>query len=189
MNEQEKKDEVVDLLLQAYKKLCLLNGQGINKPQPRNLANIIRALAPGRARLEIITVHGELRTVPSAPRQAVPGKPSEARPTRQAEASKVEGPEIGQQEMQELRKSLREGLRKPQVEPAAVKSEAGEVVAGANPLTDDETLAAVEMKPADAVEQFGEARLFATLAALDYNVAGKSGRQLHNMLKKHYTGA
>lgn len=167
-------------MLSVYEDLCLLDGQGVDKPAPRALAGVIATLAPKDGRLAVNQIRIKLRSQPKpakadAAQPAAPaelGKPQGAQPVRQPQPPKVE-PEQAQQS-------------------AALKSEGvaeAENAVGAEPLTADEVEAMLSMKPIEAEENYSAERVRATLVSLGTDASGleiKTYRQLFNITRNHF---
>ena len=174
------KEEIVAALIGIYEDVCLLNGQGVDKPVPRSIQGVIQSLDPRNGLISVRNVKLKLRNQPkaekSAPVQpAAPaelGKPQGAQPVRQPQPLKVE----------------------PEQAPlsAAPKSEGvaqGENVAVAEVLPLDEIGAMLALKPAEAEEYYPTERVVATLIFIGVESAlleNKTYRQLYNMIRTHF---
>ena len=173
------KEQVLETLLSTYEDLCLLDGQGVDKPAPRALAGLIATLAPRDGRLAVNQIRIKLRSQPKpvktdAVQPAAPaelGKPQGAQPVRQPQPPKVE----------------------PEQAPlSALKSEGvveGENVVAAEPLTADEIESMLSMKPIEAEENYSAERVRATLVSLGTDANGleiKTYRQLFNITRNYF---
>jgi len=173
------KEEIVAALVGIYEDVCLLNGQGVDKPVPRAIQGVIQSLDPRNGLMLVRNVKIKLRSQP-APERAAPkppilpeaGKPQGAQPVRQPQPLKVE----------------------PEQAPlsAAHKSEdvaEGENAVVAEPLTADEIESMLSMKPIEAEENYSAERVRATLVSLGTDANGleiKTYRQLFNITRTHF---
>lgn len=174
------KEEIVAALLSTYEDLCLLDGQGVDKPAPRALAGVIATLAPKDGRLAVNQIRIKLRTQPK------PAKADVVQLAAPAELGKPQGAQLVRQP------------QPPKVEPeqapqsAAPKSEGeaeAENAVGAEPLTADEIESMLSMKPIEAEENYSADRVRATLVSLGTDANGleiKTYRQLFNITRNYF---
>lgn len=174
------KQEVTDTLLSVYEDLCLLDGQGVDKPAPRALAGLIATLALRDGRLAVNRIRIKLRSQPKPAKADVvqsaapaePGKPQGAQPSRQPQPL---NPVPEQAPLSVAPKS--EGV-----------AEAANV-AVAEPLTADEIESMLSMKPIEAEENYSAERVRATLISLGTDADGletKTYRQLFNITRNYF---
>ena len=174
------KEEIVAALLSTYEDLCLLDGQGVDKPAPRVLAGVIATLAPKDGRLAVNQIRIKLRSQPKPAKAdtvqpAAPaelGKPQGAQPVRQPQPLKAE-PEQATLSIA------------PKLEGVA---EGGNVVVD-EPLTADEIESMLSMKPIEAEENYSAERVRATLVSLGTDANGlevKTYRQLFNITRNYF---
>lgn len=174
------KQEITDTLVDVFQDLCALNGQGVDRPAPRLIAQVVRMLEPQRGGLLLNQAKIKLRSAPKPAKVEVPtiealpevGKPKGVQPARQSQPHKVE-PEQAPQ-------------------PVAPKLEGeGEVesVAAVEPLTPDEISAMLELKPIDAEENYPAARVIITLLSVGVDsttLENKTYRQLYNITRTSF---
>lgn len=175
------KQEITDTLVDVFQDLCALNGQGVDRPAPRLIAQVVRMLEPQRGGLLLSQAKIKLRSAPKPAKVETPtikdlpdvGKPKGAQPVRQSQPHKLE-PERASQ-------------------PVAPKLE-GEVevgsVAAVEPLTSDEISAMLEMKPIDAEENYPAARVIITLLSVGVDstmLENKTYRQLYNITRSNFS--
>ena len=172
--------EIVDTIVEAYKDLNALNGQGVDRPASRQLAQVASMLEPHRGQLLIRQARIESRSQPrpakaDVAQPAAPaelGKPQGAQPVRQPQPPKVE-PEQAPQSVA------------PKSEDVA---EAENVVA-AEPLTEREIDAMLALKPIEAEEIYSADRVRATLVEagfLEALLEDKTYRQLYNLTRNNF---
>ncbi len=174
------KQEITDTLLEVYRDVCALDRQGVDKPAPKLIAQVVRMLEPQRGTLLVQRARIELRSAPkpakaaAAQQEAPPvvGKPQGAQPSRQPQPLKVAP---GHPPLSATPKS---------------GAEAGaENVAAAEPLTADEVETMLSMKPADAEERYSAERVRATLVSIGTDADGleiKTYRQLFNITRNAF---
>ena len=171
--------EIVDTIVEAYKDLNALNGQGVDRPASRQLAQVASMLEPHRGQLLIRQARIESRSQPR------PAKADVAQPAAPAELGKPQGAQPVRQP------------QPPKVEPeqaplSALKSEGvveGENVVAAEPLTADEIESMLSMKPIEAEENYSAERVRATLVSLGTDANGleiKTYRQLFNITRNYF---
>ena len=172
------KQEITDAFVELYQDLCALNGQGVDRPAPRLIAQVVRMLEPQRGGLLLAQAKIKLRSTPKPTKPEVPeavlpevGKPKGAQQVRQSQPHKAE-PEQPQQ-----------------VAPKLEGETEGESVAAVEPLTVDEIAAMLELKPIDAEENYPAARVIAALVSAGFppsTLQGKTYRQLYNITRSHF---
>ena len=174
------KEEIVAALLSTYEDLCLLDGQGVDKPAPRALAGVIATLAPRDGRLAVNQIRIKLRSQPKpakadAVQPAAPaelGKPQGAQPVRQPQPLKIVPEQVPQSVALKL-----EGVAE------------AENVAVVDPLTADEIESMLSMRPIEAEENYSAERVRATLVSLGTDASGleiKTYRQLFNITRNYF---
>ena len=174
------KQEITDTLVSVFEDLCALNGQGVDRPAPRLIAQVVRMLEPQRGGLLLNQVKIKLRsspkpTKPDVPEPAAPpavGKPKGAQQVRQSQPHKAE-PEQPQ----------------PVAAPKLEGEGQGESVAAVEPLTPDEISAMMELKPIDAEENYPAARVVITLLSVGVDsttLENKTYRQRYNITRTHF---
>jgi len=173
------KEEIVAALVGIYEDVCLLNGQGVDKPVPRAIQGVIQSLDPRNGLMLVRNVKIKLRSQP-APERAAPkptilpeaGKPQGAQPVRRPQPPKAE-PEQAPQSVAPKSEGVAEG----------------ENVAVAEPLTADEIESMLSMKPIEAEENYSAERVRATLVSLGTDANGleiKTYRQLFNITRNYF---
>lgn len=175
------KQEITDALVSVFEDLCALNGQGVDRPAPRLIAQVVRMLEPQRGGLLLNQAKIKLRSNPKPAKAESPtietppevGKPKGAQPVRQAQPHKAEPEQVPQ--------------------PVAPKLEgAAEVgsVAAVEPLTPDEIFAMLELKPIDAEENYPAERVMAALINIlgfeRQTLENKTYRQLYNITRTSF---
>lgn len=179
------KEEIVAALIGIYEDVCLLNGQGVDKPVPRSIQGVIQSLDPRNGLISVRNVKLKLRNQPkaekSAPVQpAAPaelGKPQGAQPVRQPQPLKVVPEQVPQPEVVLTTQTKSEGVAE------------AENVAVAEVLSLDEIGAMLALKPAEAEEYYPAERVVATLIFIGVESAlleNKTYRQLYNMIRTHF---
>lgn len=167
------------VLVEAYEDVCLLNGQGVDKPVPKALFGLVRTLDPKNGLLLLNQAKIRLRSQPKAAKAAPTPPPA---PPAPAEPGKSQGPQPLPQP-QPLK-------AEPGQLPTAPKSGAeAEPAVAAEPLTVEEVGAMLAMKPADAEVEYSAERLRATLVSLGTDAASleyKTYRQLFNMTRNQF---
>jgi len=174
------KQEITDTLVSVFEDLCALNGQGVDRPAPRLIAQVVRMLEPQRGGLLLNQAKIKLRSNPKPAKAESPtietppevGKPKGAQPVRPSQPHKAEPEQVPQ--------------------PVAPKLEGegqGESVAAVEPLTPDEISAMMELKPIDAEENYPAARVVITLLSVGVDsttLENKTYRQLYNITRTHF---
>lgn len=174
------KQEITDTLVSVFEDLCALNGQGVDRPAPRLIAQVVRMLEPQRGGLLLNQAKIKLRSNPKPTKVETPtietppevGKPKGAQPVRPSQPHKAEPEQVPQ--------------------PVAPKLEGeaeAENVAAVEPLTPDEIFAMLELKPIDAEENYPAARVIITLLSLGVDstsLENKTYRQLYNITRTHF---
>ena len=179
------KQEITDTLVSVFEDLCALNGQGVDRPAPRLIAQVVRMLEPQRGGLLLNQAKIKLRSNPKPAKAETPtietppevGKPKGAQPVRPSQPHKVE-PEQTPQPVAIL-------TTNPKLEGAAEV----ESVAAVEPLTPDEISAMLELKPIDAEENYPAERVIITLLSLGVDsttLENKTYRQLYNITRTHF---
>lgn len=179
------KEEIVAALIGIYEDVCLLNGQGVDKPVPRSIQGVIQSLDPRNGLISVRNVKLKLRNQPkaekSAPVQpAAPaelGKPQGAQPVRQPQPLKVVPEQVPQPEVVLTTQTKSEGVAE------------AENVAVVEPLTADEIESMLSMKPIEAEENYSAERVRATLVSLGTDASGleiKTYRQLFNITRNYF---
>ena len=202
------KQEITDTLVSVFEDLCALNGQGVDRPAPRLIAQVVRMLEPQRGGLLLNQAKIKLRSNPKPAKAESPGKspldyqnewkgPAETyiRPRTKVETPTIETPpEVGKPKgAQPVRPSQPHKAEPEQVpQPVAPKLEGegqGESVAAVEPLTPDEISAMMELKPIDAEENYPAARVIITLLSVGVDsttLENKTYRQLYNITRTHF---
>jgi len=174
------KQEITDTLVSVFEDLCALNGQGVDRPAPRLIAQVVRMLEPQRGGLLLNQAKIKLRSNPKPAKAESPtietppevGKPKGAQPVRPSQPHKADPEQVPQ--------------------PVAPKLEGegqGESVAAVEPLTPDEISAMMELKPIDAEENYPAARVVITLLSVGVDsttLENKTYRQLYNITRTHF---
>ena len=175
------KQEITDTLVSVFEDLCALNGQGVDRPAPRLIAQVVRMLEPQRGGLLLNQAKIKLRSNPKPTKVETPtietppevGKPKGAQPVRPSQPHKAEPEQVPQ--------------------PVAPKLEgAAEVgsVAAVEPLTPDEIFAMLELKPIDAEENYPAERVMAALINIlgfeRQTLENKTYRQLYNITRTSF---
>lgn len=179
------KQEITDTLVSVFEDLCALNGQGVDRPAPRLIAQVVRMLEPQRGGLLLNQAKIKLRSNPKPTKVETPtietppevGKPKGAQPVRPSQPHKVE-PEQVPQPVAIL-------TTNPKLEGAAEV----ESVAAVEPLSIDEVSAMLELKPIDAEENYPAERVIITLLSLGVDsttLENKTYRQLYNITRSHF---
>lgn len=174
------KEEIVAALVGIYEDVCLLDGQGVDRPVPRSIQGVIQTLDPRNGLISVRNVKIRLRTPPKpAKADAVQpagaaelGKPQGAQPSRQPQPLKVEPEQAPQSAAPKLE---------------AVAEAENAVVA--EPLTAGEIETMLSMKPIEAEEIYPAERVRATLVSLGKDADGleiKTYRQLFNITRSHF---
>lgn len=175
------KQEITDTLVDVFQDLCALNGQGVDRPAPRLIAQVVRMLEPQRGGLMLNQAKIKLRSNPKPTKVETPtietlplaGKPKGAQPVRPSQPLKEEPEQVPQ--------------------PVAPKLEGeGEVgsVAAVEPLTPDEISSMLEMKPIDAEENYPAARVIITLLSVGVDstmLENKTYRQLYSITRSNFS--
>ena len=202
------KQEITDTLVDVFQDLCALNGQGVDRPAPRLIAQVVRMLEPQRGGLLLNQAKIKLRSNPKPAKAESPGKspldyqnewkgPAETyiRPRTKVETPTIETPpEVGKPKgAQPVRPSQPHKAEPEQVpQPVAPKLEGegqGESVAAVEPLTPDEISAMMELKPIDAEENYPAARVIITLLSVGVDsttLENKTYRQLYNITRSNF---
>lgn len=174
------KQEITDTLVSVFEDLCALNGQGVDRPAPRLIAQVVRMLEPQRGGLLLNQAKIKLRSNPKPAKAESPtietppevGKPKGAQPVRPSQPHKAEPEQVPQ--------------------PVAPKLEGegqGESVAAVEPLTPDEISAMMELKPIDAEENYPAERVIITLLSVGVDsttLENKTYRQLYNITRSNF---
>ena len=175
------KQEITDTLVDVFQDLCALNGQGVDRPAPRLIAQVVRMLEPQRGGLLLNQAKIKLRSTPKPAKAETPtietppevGKPKGAQPVRPSQPHKVEPEQFPQ--------------------PVAPKLEGegqGENVAAVEPLSIEEVSAMLELKPIDAEENYPAARVIITMLSVGVDSAtleNKTYRQLYNIARSNFS--
>lgn len=179
------KQEITDTLVSVFEDLCALNGQGVDRPAPRLIAQVVRMLEPQRGGLLLNQAKIKLRSNPKPTKVETPtietppevGKPKGAQPVRPSQPHKVE-PEQTPQPVAIL-------TTNPKLEGAAEV----ESVAAVEPLSIEEVSAMLELKPIDAEENYPAERVIITLLSVGVDsttLENKTYRQLYNITRTHF---
>lgn len=179
------KQEITDTLVSVFEDLCALNGQGVDRPAPRLIAQVVRMLEPQRGGLLLNQAKIKLRSTPKPAKAETPtietppevGKPKGAQPVRPSQPHKEE-PEQTPQPVAIL-------TTNPKLEGAAEV----ESVAAVEPLSIEEVSAMLELKPIDAEENYPAARVIITLLSVGVDsttLENKTYRQLYNITRSHF---
>jgi len=175
------KQEITDTLVDVFQDLCALNGQGVDRPAPRLIAQVVRMLEPQRGGLLLNQAKIKLRSNPKPTKVETPtietppevGKPKGAQPVRPSQPHKAEPEQVPQ--------------------PVAPKLEGeaeAENVAAVEPLTPDEIFAMLELKPIDAEENYPAERVMAALINIlgfeRQTLENKTYRQLYNITRTSF---
>ncbi len=207
------KQEITDALVDVFQDLCNLNGQGVDRPAPRLIAQVVRMLEPQRGGLLLNQAKIKLRSNPKPTKVETPGKspldyqnewkgPAETyiRPRTKVETPTIETPpEVGKPKgAQPVRPSQPHKVEPEQTpQPVAILTTnpklegAAEVesVAAVEPLSIEEVSAMLELKPIDAEENYPAERVIITLLSVGVDsttLENKTYRQLYNITRSNF---
>lgn len=183
-------DKIFTNLTEAYNLLIAQNGQGVDKPMPRQLAGVIRVLYKKKG-VDFLQQARIAARTPILPAQRVkiegvaPNRPS--RPALQETNSGQSG--TTREERQRKRQGETLDTRALVVEDENIELGvgSGEEETPNIVLSTAEVSGILAMSSADIDKTYGATRLHATLLAMEIGEAaleGKTGRQLANLLKK-----
>lgn len=208
MTEQEKRADALEKGLAFYRAVLSLNGQGVSRPIPLRLSQMIQLLFNEEGRRAVLAVTRSLQTAQPQARTVEAGKPQGASQRQQRQAREndalpqtvnLSGKEMtpDRAARMERRKQAATPLQKRQKENAAADNPIitqEEIIAELSrpeflALTDSELseITNLELGGAAIVKQYGEARVLATLKdfeVLESDTVGRSANQLGNLLKK-----